>query len=103
MPKKEIFKTGENKADKKNDMTMPKPATKSQDFGNFIFPSEKRAAVQKIIDTDKPITNNKLLEISTGILVKGKKKTGNKTMTTKSDQKEILSKIFDNIFFILFN
>ena len=87
----------ENRAESKTVRTIPKPDTRSQDFGKEIFPSEKRAAVQKIIEIDKPIIKKSPLEVSAGIFVKGKKKIGNKTITTKSDQKEILSKIFDNI------
>jgi hypothetical protein len=76
---------------------MPKPETRIHDFGKIIFPSANRAAVQKIMETAKPTTKSNPLEISIGILVNGKKKTGNNTITAKSDQKEILSNVLYNI------
>jgi len=105
MPKNETFEAGEKSAERRKAKTMPKPETKSQDLGKIIFPSEKRAAVQKIIETASPATKSNPFEVSIGILVKGRKKTGNKTMTAKSDQKEILSNIFDNIiiFLLIYN
>ena len=102
MPKRETLEAEENNADKRKTTTIPKPETKSQDFGKEILPSENRAIAQKIIEIDKPIIKRSPLEVSAGIFVKGKKKIGNKTINTKSDQKEILSKIFDNIIIILF-
>jgi hypothetical protein len=56
---------------------------------------------QEIITNDKPIIKIKPLEVSIGILVKGRKKRGKETMIANKDQKEILSKIFDNIFLYL--
>ncbi len=92
--------TGENKADKKNADTMPKPETRSHDFGSTILPSEKRAAIQNIIETERPTTNNNPFDTSGETFAKGKKKIGNNTITANKAQKEILSKIFDNICFI---
>jgi len=85
MPKNEIFEAGEKSAESKKANTIPKPETKSQDLGRIIFPSENRAAVQKIIETASPITKSNIFEVSIGIFVKGRKKTGNKTMTAKSE------------------
>ena len=99
IPKRDTFEAEENKAEARNTNKIIKPESKSRDFGTLILPSVKRAAIQKTIETTRPITKSKPLEVSTGIWVKGKKKTGNNTITTKSDQKEILSKIFDNILF----
>ena len=45
------------------------------------------------------VSESSPLLVSTEIEVKGKKKIGSKTITIKSDQKEILSKIFENIVF----
>src|SRR3989339_419659 len=100
MPKRETWGVPENRAEIKKTKRTPKPESKNHDFGKLILPSENLAAIQKIIETANPATKSKPLEVSIGILVKGKKKTGNNTITAKSDQKEILSKIFDNIFFI---
>jgi hypothetical protein len=97
MPKRETLGTGEKRAERRKVKTIPKPATKSQDFGKIIFPLENRAMAQNIIETANPATRSNPLEVSTGIFVKGRKKIGNKTITAKSDQKEILSKVFDNI------
>jgi hypothetical protein len=97
IPNKEILKAGENIVEARKARTIPKPETMSQDFGKTIFPSDKRAAAQKTIETTKPTTRSSPLEVSTGIFVKGKKNNGNNTTTRKSAQNEILSKVFDNI------
>ncbi len=99
VPKRDTAGAEENKADAKNTTNIIKAARSRRDLGKLIFPSENLAAIQKIIETASPITNNKPFEVSTGICVKGKKKTGRSTITAKSDQKEILSKTFDNILF----
>ena len=97
VPKRDILTVVENKAEIKNTNRIPKAESNNKDFGKTTLPSENRAATQKIIETTKPTTRSKPLEVSIGILVKGKKKIGNKTITVNSDQKEILSKIFDII------
>ena len=98
MPNKDRLKEEENKAETKNARETPKAENKSQDFGILIFPSENLAAIQKIMEIAKPITKSNPFDVSTGISVKGKKKIGNNTITVNKNQKEILSKIFDNIF-----
>jgi hypothetical protein len=67
------------------------------DFGTHTSPSENLAIAQDIIDTVSPDTRRILFEISTGIFTKGIKNTGKKTIVTKIDQKEILSRSFDDI------
>lgn len=103
MPKRDTFRVGENKVEIRVAKTIPKPENKIGEFGKLILPSENLAIAQKIIETAKPITKSNPLEVSIEIGTNGKKKTGNNTITIKSDQKEILSKIFDNIFFIFKN
>jgi len=98
-PNKDVFKEGEKIAESKTIKTKPSKDKSNLDFGKMIFPSLKRAADQDIIETTSPTTSNKLLLISKGMFVKGKKNKGNITMTVKIDQNEILSKIFDNILF----
>ena len=100
VPKKDTLRVAENKADKRNTKTIPRPDTKNQDLGKTILPSENLAAAQKIIETAKPITKSKPFEVSIGIFEKGKKKIGNNTTTTNKDQNETLSKVFDNIIFL---
>ena len=100
IPKNDILEADEKSADRKNANTTPKPASKIFDLGNVIFPPENLAAVQKMIEIVNPTTRSRPFDVSTGTLTKGKKNTGNKTMTIKSDQKEILSKIFDIMFII---
>jgi hypothetical protein len=97
VPKKDIFEAEENMAEIKNEHTIPNPDTRIQDRGTTILPPEKRAAVQKIIEIVNPITRSNPFEVSTGILINGKKNTGSKTITAKSAQNEILSRIFDTI------
>ena len=99
IPKKD-GEDGEDKIEEsRNASTCPKPPHKIYDFGISTLPSENLAAAQNITETAKPITKSKLLEVSTGILVNGKKKTGSNTITIDKATKEIRSKIFDNICF----
>lgn len=100
VPKNETPCAEEKNAERKNTTTMAKPDVKTQDLGIVIFPSENLAIVQKIIAITKPTTRRNPLDVSTEILVNGKKKTGNNTITKNKETKEILSKRFDNIFFI---
>ena len=99
MPKRDTWGVEENRAETRNTMRMMKAESRSFDLGKLILPSENRAAIQKIMETTRPSTKSNPLEVSTGIWVKGRKKTGNSTTTKKSDKKEILSKMCDNILF----
>jgi len=76
---------------------MPKPETSNQDFGKIIFPSMNLAIAQKIIQAVSPMTKSKPLEVSTGKVVKGKQKTGSKTITMNNDKDESLSNIFERM------
>lgn len=71
---------------------------KIHDLWIIIFLSKNLAIAQKIIETESPETKINPFEISTGIFVKGKKKNGREIIVIKSDQKDILSKIFDILF-----
>jgi hypothetical protein len=99
MPNKDISEPEEKKAERKTDTTMNTPESRSQLRGIDILPSENLAMAQKIIEIANPATRSNPLEVSTGILVNGKQKTGKRTITKKRDKKEILSKIFDHIIF----
>jgi hypothetical protein len=78
---------------------MTKPDTKSRDLGKIILPSENLAMAQKITDKASPKTKSNPLEVSIGIFVKGKQKSGNKTTTKNNDKNENLSNIFERIIF----
>ena len=52
---------------------------------------------QKIMQRASPTTKSKPLEVSTGILAKGKQKRGSNTTTKNSDKKESLSNIFERM------
>ena len=78
---------------------MPKPDIKSHDLGKIIFPSENLAMAQKITDKASPKIKSSPLEVSIGILVKGRQKSGNNTTTKNNDQNESLSNIFERIWF----
>jgi hypothetical protein len=65
-----------------------------------MLPSENLAMAQKITDIARPTTKSIPLEISIGILVKGKQKSGDRTITKNNDQKEILSNILEFINFL---
>jgi len=97
VPKKDTFIVEENKEDKRKAKRIPRPAIKNQDFGKIIFPSINLAIIQKIKEIDKPTIKSNPFDISTGIFVNGKKKSGNNTITINRDQNEILSNLFDNI------
>ena len=91
---KETWEAFEKKAERKNIKTTPPPPNKHTDLGKLILPSKNRAIAQKIMQRVSPITKSNPLEISIGIFVKGKKKTGNNTTTKKSDRNESRSNIF---------
>jgi len=76
---------------------MPNPDKSSQDLGKITLPSINLAMAQKIIQIASPKTKSSPLEVSTGILVKGKKKKGNNIITKNNDKKESLSNIFECI------
>jgi hypothetical protein len=81
--------------------TTPNPETKSQDLGKIISPSENLAMAQKITQANNPTTRSNPLEVSTGILVKGKQKTGKSTTTKNNDKNESLSNMFERISYII--
>ncbi len=49
----------------------------------------------------RPKTRRRPLDVSTGILVKGKQKIGSRTIINDKDIKESLSKIFERMDFII--
>src|SRR3989344_7950192 len=100
MPKKDIPRAEENIAENKNTKTTPNPERRKRERGSTILPSENRAAIQKITAIDSPTMRISPLAAPMGILVKGIKTTGSRTIVKKRDQKEILSKVFDHISYI---
>jgi hypothetical protein len=94
VPKSDTFEDTENIVDSKTAKTTPPPENKHHDLGIVICPSENLAMAQNITAKRSPETSSKPLEVSTGIFVKGKKKTGSNVMTKKSDRNVSLSKIF---------
>jgi len=97
VPKKDTPEALEKRAESKNAKTTPPPPNKERDLGKLILPSKNRAKPQQMIQTASPTTKSRPLEVSIGMLVKGKKKSGNNTMTKKSDKNESLSNIFVRI------
>ena len=87
----------EKRAESRVTKVIAKPDVKSQDFGKIILPSENLAIAQKIIQAASPRTKSKLLEVSTGMLVKGRQKRGRRTTTKNNDKNESLSNIFERI------
>ena len=96
-PNRDTFEFPEKRAESKKDKTIPAPDRSKKDFGKIILPSKNLAIAQKIIQTARPITNNNPFAVSIGILVKGKQKIGNNTITESKDKKEILSNILERI------
>ena len=101
VPKNEAWRAPEKMAERKTANTMPRPPSKQADRGKVILPSENRAMAQEIMEMVNPTTKSNPFEISTGTLVKGKKKTGNNTIIKNSDKNEMRSKIFELIGFII--
>ena len=101
VPNQDTSEFPEKRVERKKTKTIPKAEVNSQDLGKTIFPSENLAKAQKIMLKASPITKSKPLEVSTGMLVKGKQNSGNNITTKKSDQNESFSNIFVLINFIL--
>jgi hypothetical protein len=97
VPNKETSELEERSAERRKIRATPKPETNNQDFGKIIFPSINLAIAQKIIQAVNPKTKSKPFEVSTGKLVKGKQKNGNKTTTMNNDRDDNLSNIFERI------
>jgi hypothetical protein len=97
VPNRDTSRFPEKRAESKTASAMPNPDTSNQDLGKTIFPSENLAIAQKTRDTASPKTNNMPFEVSIGIFVKGKQKTGNNTITKNNDKNESLSNIFEYI------
>ena len=81
----------ENRAERKNTRTTPSPDTNSQDFGKTIRPERNRAITQKIMERASPTTKSNPLEVSAGMMVKGRQKIGDNTSTKNKDKNESLS------------
>jgi len=94
VPNKDTCGFPEKRAESKKAKHTPNPETNNQDLEKIIRPSKNRAIAQKMIQTASPTTKSKPLEISIEILVKGKKKSGNNTITKKSDKNDSFSNIF---------
>ena len=103
VPKKDTCETFTNKAERKNTKIIPPPPNKNTDLGKFIFPSKNLAKPQKMTERTNPTTKSAPLEITTGILVKGKKKNGNNVTIKKSDKTDSLSNIFERIGLLYYN
>lgn|SRR3989339_201284 len=94
VPNKDTWELPEKREERRKTRTMPSPEARRADLGKIIFPSENRAMAQKITESASPATKSSPLEVSTGILVKGKEKIGNKTTTRNSDKNASPSNIF---------
>jgi hypothetical protein len=97
VPKKDTCIFAEKTDDRSKTKTTPSPERSSQDFGKTISPSENLAMAQKITEITSPTTKSNPLEVSTGILVKGKQKRGKSTITKNNDKNESLSDMFERI------
>ena len=94
VPKKETWENLDKKVEKKNTKTIKRPLKSVADLGKTIFPSKNLAIAQKTTAKLNPPTKNKPLEISIGIFVPGKKKSGNPIITKKVAKNENLLNIF---------
>jgi hypothetical protein len=82
------------RVDRRKAKTIPNPETNSQDLGKITLPSMNLAIAQKTTQAVSPKTKSSPLEVSTGILVKGKQNSGNNIITKNSDKNESLSNMF---------
>lgn len=98
VPNKDKLDAPPKIADKNTTNTTTAPANNEEDLGIMTSPSKNLATIQKITDIIAPRTRNKPLLDSTGILVKGRKKIGNKTTTNNEDRSDNLPTIFEFIF-----
>ncbi|MEK7081319.1 MAG: hypothetical protein AAB902_02945 [Patescibacteria group bacterium] len=101
VPNKDTWGFLEKRDERRKTKAMPNPDINNQDLGKTILPSENLAIAQKTTQAASPKTKSSPLEISTGILVKGKEKSGNNTTTKNNDKKESLSNIFERINLII--
>jgi hypothetical protein len=97
VPNKDTSEFEEKRVERRQAKTTPNPDTNNQDLGKIIFPSINLAITQKTTQAVSPKTKSRPLEVSTGILVKGKQKTGNNTITKNNDTNENLSNIFERM------
>src|SRR3989344_7825510 len=97
VPKNDTCEAFEKRAESKNAKTIPPAASRVEERGKVILPSKNLAKHQAIRETVSPTTKSKPFDISTGMLVKGKKKSGNNVMTKKSETKATLSNMFERI------
>ena len=97
VPNKDTFRFPEKRAESKKVRATPNPAKSRVDLGKTIRRSKNRAIPQRTIQTTIPTTKSSPLEISTGMLVKGRKKIGNKTTTKNKEMNENLSSIFESM------
>jgi hypothetical protein len=101
VPNKDTWGFLEKRAERRKAKAIPNPDTNNQDLGKIILTSENLAIAQKTMQAASPKTKSSPLEVSTGILVKGKEKRGNNTTTKNNDKKESLSNIFERMDFII--
>ncbi len=100
VPKRDTCVALEKMDESKKDTTIPPAASRVVDRGKLILPSKNRAKHQLITQTASPTTRRTPLAVSTGTLLKGKKKTGNKIITKKIDKKETLSYMFERMWIV---
>jgi hypothetical protein len=101
VPNKDTWEFPEKRAESRKAKAIPNPDTNNQDLGKIILPSRNLAMAQKITQAASPKTKSNPLDVSTGMLVKGKQKRGNNTTTKNNDKKESLSNIFERMSLII--
>ncbi len=85
MPKKDIAEEEEKKAESNVANTTPTADKITAERGILTLPSENLATAQKITAIDRPTTRRRPLEVSSGMSVKGKKKSGNSTIVRNKE------------------
>ena len=102
LPNKDTALLPEKRAESKKMKTIPSPERRSADLGKIILPSINLDIAQKIIERVSPTTKSNPFPTAIEMVVKGRQKTGNKTITKNSEINESRSKMFEYIDYIIY-
>src|SRR3989344_8625610 len=94
-PKRDTGGLAESKAEAKDTSITTSPDNRSQDLGIRILPSTNLPIAHSTAQIASPRTKTRPLEISIGISVKGRQKTGNRATIRNNDKNASRSNMFE--------
>ena len=94
VPKRETCRDFKKRAESRKASTIAAPANSIRDLGKVILPSKNLAKPQEKMLTARPITKRSPFDVSTEMLLQGRKKSGSKIITKKIDKKDRRSNMF---------